>query len=96
MLSFKDIKNSFQRIIQIGQEPHQNFFQIFFNKQGCQKSLKLFILEGATGPMIEQWPKCTFQFSPDKWITIAESFKLKSWSVSDQSIITEKSYLIPL
>ena len=52
---FQDITNSFHGVTQLGLEPHQNFFQIFFSTNMVARGVLSFgILEGATGPLIEQ------------------------------------------
>ena len=51
---FQDIKNSFHEVIQMGLEPHQNFFQFFFSIIMVAGGVQSFcILEGATDPLIE-------------------------------------------
>ena len=65
MLFFQDIKNFFHGVIQIGLEPHQFFFHIFFSTNMVTRGARSFwILEGVTDTMIEQ---LTFfvQFSAD-------------------------------
>ena len=50
-----DIKNSFHGVSQMGLEPHQNFFQIFFSTIMVARGVQSFcILEGSTDPLIEQ------------------------------------------
>ena len=52
---FQDVTNSFHGVTQIGLEPHQIFFQIFFSTNMVARGVLNFgILEGATGPLIEQ------------------------------------------
>ena len=52
---FKDIKNSFHGVTQIGLKPHQNFFQIFFSTNMVARGVQSFcILEGTTDLLIEQ------------------------------------------
>ena len=52
---FQDITKSFHRITQMGLEPHQNFFQIFFSTNMVARGVQSFcILEGTTDPLIEQ------------------------------------------
>ena len=81
---FQGIKNSFHWIANIGPEPHQNFFQIFFSTNLVARGAQSFgILEGATDLLIEQWSKFSCQFNPDMWWTNAENFKPISSLVSD-------------
>ena len=55
---FQDMKNYFNGVTQMGQEPHQNFFQIFFSTNMVARGVQSFcILEGATDLLIEQWLK---------------------------------------
>ena len=73
-----------QGVTQMGLEPHQNFFPIFFATNMVARGVQsFFILDGSTDPLIEQWPKFSSQFSPDMWWTNAENFKSISWVVSD-------------
>ena len=52
---FQDIKKSFHGVTQMGLEPHQKFFQIFFSTNMVARGVQSFcILEGATDPLIEQ------------------------------------------
>ena len=68
----------------MGLKPHQNFFQIFFSTNMVARGVQSFcILEGATDPLIEQWPKFVCQFTPNIWWTNPENFKSISWAVSD-------------
>ena len=61
----------------MGLEPHQNFFQNIFSTNMVARGVLSFgILEGATGPLIEQWLKFFLQFSPDIWRTNAENLVL--------------------
>ena len=50
---FKDIKNSFHGVAQIGLKQHQNFFQFFSTNMVAGGVQSFCILEGATNPMIE-------------------------------------------
>ena len=64
----QDIKNSFHGVTQMGLEPHQNFFQIFFSTNMVARGVQSFcILEGAPDPLTEQWLRFSSQFSPDMW-----------------------------
>ena len=52
---FQDITNSFHGVTQLGLEPHQIFFLNFFSTNMVARGVLSFgILEGATGPLIEQ------------------------------------------
>ena len=63
---FQDIKNSFHGVTQMGLEPHQNFFQIFFSTNMVARGVQTFcILEGAADPLIEILLKFFCQFTPE-------------------------------
>ena len=81
---FSRFKNSFHGVTGMGLKPHRNFFQNLFSTNMAARGVQSFyILEGATGPLIEQWLKFSCQFSPDMWWTNAENFKSISWTVSE-------------
>ena len=81
---FQEIKNSFHGVTQMGLEPHQNIFQIFFPTNMFARGVQSFcILEGATEPLIEQWLKFLCQFTSDTSWTNAENFKSTSLVFSD-------------
>ena len=52
---FQCMKNSFHCVTQMGLEPYQIFFLIFFSTNMVARGIQSFcILEGATDPLIEQ------------------------------------------
>ena len=88
---FQDIKNSFHGVTQICLKPHQNFFQIFFSTyMVARRAQSFYILEGATEPLIELWPKFFNKFNPDMWWTNAENFKPISLLVPDLLLFSWK------